>query len=256
VFETMVNGIWLSADGLSSQQVRQEVLANNLAQVDTPGFKADRVAFGERLNEFLLRGDESARHKGFEKATGGLFPTKLYTDHTQGRLITTGNKLDVALTGSGFLAVQTDDGLRYTRDGRMTLDQSGALIHIASGGRVVDEQGTPIVVNPQQRDAVQIDAQGRVRQGESNSGQLGVFDFEDPQVLEKAGENLYSAAGTRRIPAKADVRQGIIEASGVDPTLALTDMIAATRAYEMGASMIRMQDESLGRLVNDVGRIA
>jgi len=252
----MVYGIWLSADGLSSQQVRQQVLANNLAQVDTPGFKADRVAFGERLNEFLLRGEEAARHRGDENATGGLFANTLYTDYSQGRLIPTGNKLDLALQGAGFLAVRTDDGVQYTRDGRLTLDESGALLHVASGGAVVDDQGQPIVVNARQRGAIEIDESGRVRQGATNVGKLGLFDFEDPQVLRKTGENLYAANGARPVPANTEVRQGLIEASGVDPTLALTDMIAATRAYELGASMIRMQDESLGRVVNDVGRIA
>lgn len=252
----MVYGIWLSADGLTSQQARQEVLANNLAQVDTPGFKTDRVAFGERLNEFLLRGDPTARHSRLEGATGGLFPTTVYTDFAQGRMQPTGNKLDIALQGPGFLAVQTEEGVRYTRDGRMTLDESGALVHVASGGLMVDEQHRPIVVDPRRRNAIQIDAAGRIRQGEANVGGLGIFDFDDAQALEKCGENLYAAGAARRLPARVDVRQGMLEASGVDPTLALTDMIAATRAYELGASMIRMQDESLARVVNDVGRIA
>lgn len=253
----MVYGIWLSADGLSTQQVRQEVLANNLAQVDTPGFKADRVAFSERMNESLLRGNEpSTRHAGFDNATGGLFPTQIYTNYEQGRFIPTSNKLDVALQGSGFLSVGTEDGARYTRDGRLTIDAEGSLIHIASGGHVLDEGGRPIVLDPRQVGDVAFDGRGRILQGQTLVGQLGVVDFENPQDLEKSGENLVAAGNAQRIPAKANVRQGMVEASGVDPTLSMVDMIAATRAYEMGASMIRMQDESLGRVVNDVGRIA
>lgn len=253
----MVNGIWLSADGLSAQQVRQEVLANNLAQTDTPGFKADRVAFGERLNEWQLRGNEpSTRFPGFDQSTGGLFATDIYTSHEQGRFIPTSNKLDVALQGNGFLTVGTDDGVQHTRDGRLTVDPEGALVHIASGGRLLDDGGQPIIVNPKQLDAVAIDARGRVQQGETNAGTLGIVDFDDPQSMLKVGENMYAAGDARRIAPKASVRQGMIEASGVDPTLSMVDMIAATRAYELGAQMIRMQDESLGRTVNDVGRIA
>ncbi|HPF41067.1 MAG TPA: flagellar hook-basal body protein [Phycisphaerae bacterium] len=253
----MVYGIWLSADGLSSQQVRQQVLANNLAQVDTPGFKADRVAFSERMNESLLRGAlPETQYPGFENATGGLFPTQVYTSYEQGRFIPTSNKLDVALQGPGFLTIGTDEGVRYTRDGRLTIDAEGNLTHIASGGRVLDNGGQPIVLDPRRVSAVAIDSRGRVNQGDTTAGQLAVVDFEDPQALEKAGENLVNAGNAQWIPAKADVRQGMIEASGVDPTLSMVDMIAATRAYEMGASMIRLQDESLGRVVNDVGRIA
>lgn len=253
----MLYGIWLSADGLSAQQVRQDVLANNLAQVDTPGFKADRVAFSERLNQSLLEGNQpSTQHAGYENATGGLFATQVYTDYDQGRFIPTSNKLDVALNGQGFLTVGTDEGVRYTRDGRMTLDANGTLIHVASGGKVLDERGQPIVLDPQKLDAIGIDASGRVQQGPTVAGQLGIVDFDNPQQLEKSGENLLASGTARRIPSKADVRQGMIEASGVDPTLSLVDMISATRAYEMGASMIRLQDESLGRVVNDVGRIA
>ncbi|MCB9855642.1 MAG: flagellar hook-basal body protein [Phycisphaerales bacterium] len=253
----MVYGIWLSADGLSSQQVRQEVLANNLAQVDTPGFKADRVAFSERMNESLLRGNQpSTQYAGFDNATGGLFPTQIYTSYEQGRFIPTSSKLDLALQGAGFLSVGTAEGTRFTRDGRLTVDAEGALLHVASGGRVLDEGGRPIVLDPQRIGDISIDGRGRIQQGQTLVGQLGVVDFENPQELEKSGENLVAADNARRIPANANVRQGMIEASGVDPTLSMVDMIAATRAYEMGASMIRLQDESLGRVVNDVGRIA
>lgn len=253
----MLYGIWQSADGLLAQQVRQDVLANNLAQVDTPGFKADRVAFSERLNEAALRGNTpELRHPGFDKASGGLFATEIYTSFEQGRFIPTSNKLDVALHGSGFLSVGTDDGVRYTRDGRLTVDAEGSLIHVASGGRVLDEGGRPIVVNPRQVASIAIDARGRVQQGDALAGQLGVVDFENSQDLEKVGENLLDAGNARKVFSNANVRQGMIEASGVDPTLSMVDMISATRAYEMGASMIRMQDESLGRVVNDVGRIA
>lgn len=253
----MLYGLWLSADGLSAQQVRQQVLANNLAQVDSPGFKPDRVSFSERLNESLLQGGApDTQHAGFGNATGGLAATQIYTDYQQGRFIPTSNKLDVALRGSGFLSIGTEDGTRYTRDGRLTLGPEGELLHVASGGRVLDANGRPIVLDPQNPKGVNIDSRGRVQQGDTLAGTLGVVDFENPQALEKAGENLLDAKDARRTASSADVRQGMIEASGVDPTLSLVDMITATRAYEMGASMIQLQDESLGRVVNDVGRIA
>ena len=250
----MIYGLWLSADGLSSQQVRQEVIANNLTQVDTPGFKPDRVAFGERLNEFLLDGNPSTRLAGYESATGGLFPTEVFTDFSQGSIVPTGNDLDTALLDEGFFAIQTANGTRYSRDGRFTMRPNGGLEHIASGGKVLDAAGNPIVLDPNA--PVSITREGRIQQNNIDVARLGVYRFENPQRLEKAGENLYEAPGGGAVLTNASVRQNAIEASGSNPTSMLVDMMTAARAYEMSASMIQMQDESLGRLVNDVGRIA
>lgn len=251
----MVYGMWLSADGLLAQQQRQDVIANNLANVDTPGFKPDRVAFAERLNESLLRASSGTSLPSLGQSTGGLFARTDYTDYTQGGVLPTGNKLDVALLDKGFLKVQTPDGVFYTRDGRMTTDQSGALRHAASNGYVLSSQDQPLRVEVGSKDPVAIDQTGRIRQGTNIVGDIGVTDFENPQLLDKLGKNLYSADRAAPFPVRPMVRQGFVEASGVEPSRALVDMIAASRAYEMGASLISMQDESLGRLVNDVGRI-
>jgi len=250
----MIYGLWLSADGLSSQQVRQEVIANNLTQVDTPGFKPDRVAFGERLNEYLLDSNPSTRLASYENATGGLLPAEVFTDFTQGSIVPTGNDLDTALLDEGFFAIQTADGTRYSRDGRFTLRTDGGLEHIASGGKVLDAAGNAITIDPNV--AVAITQEGRIQQNNVDVARLGVFRFENPQQLQKIGENLYEAPAGGAVLTNASVRQKAIEASGSDPASMLVDMMTAARAYELSASMIQMQDESLGRLVNDVGRIA
>ncbi|MCG8404313.1 MAG: flagellar hook-basal body protein [Phycisphaerales bacterium] len=251
----MVYGLWLSADGMLAEQYRQTVIANNLANVDTPGFKPDRVAFAERLSESTQGGSLGARHPVLDPSTGGLFGRPVYTDYSQGGLIPSSNPLDVAVLGDGFLTIRTPEGTRYTRDGRLTIDANGTLRHVASGGAVVDAQGQPLVLDPSAPDLTKIDENGRVSQRGRAVGELAVANFKDPQQLEKIGQNLYSGDELRVAKADSPVKQFVYEASGAEPTTALVDMISATRAYEMNASLIGMQDESLGRLINEVGRI-
>jgi flagellar basal body rod protein FlgG len=236
-----------------AQDYRQSVLANNLANVDTPGFKPDRVAFVERLNASMARG--TARHGLLEPMTGGVFEAPVYTDFTQGGLVATGAPLDVALEGDGFLAVQTADGVRYTRDGRMLMDKDGGLVHAGSGGRVLDSSGRPLVLSPGRAGRVSIDETGLIRQAGETIGRLGIVGFEDRSGLEKEGRNLFAAGTARPGPSGGVVRQGYTEASGAEPVEGLVEMIAASRAYQMNATLISLQDESLGRVVNELGRI-
>ena len=251
----MVYGLYLSADGLLAQQYRQDVIANNLANVDTPGFKADRVAFAERLSESMLRQSPGTSLPALDPGTGGLFGTPVYTDYAQGNIIPSNNPFDLAIVENGFLTVQTPDGPRYSRDGRLVADKDGTLRHAASGGAVLDLRGQPIVIDPSAKGLVKIDQIGRITQGDTTIGKLGLVDFADRQALEKVGQNLYDAQGTQQIAATGEIRQRAYEASGVEPAAAMVDMISASRAYEMNVSLISMQDESLGRAVNEVGRI-
>lgn len=251
----MVNGLWLSADGLIAQQYRQDVIANNLANVDTAGFKPDRVSFAERLNEASLTGATGATVASLSNSTGGLFGRPLHTDYSPGPLIPTKNAMDVAILEDGFFSVRTDDGLFYTRDGRLTTDKDGTIRHIASGGAVLNPQGQPLQIDVDSRDPLKVDTTGRMRQGNDIVGDLAITDFEDRRQLDKVGDNLFS--GDRAVPleSRGHLKQGFIEGSGVNPTTTLVDMIASSRAYEMGASLISLQNETLGRAVNDVGRI-
>lgn len=253
----MIYGLWQSAAGMQAQQFRQAIIANNLANAETPGFKADRVAFQERLNASLTKGSPATRHPVLDKMTGGVFETELYTDFSfkDASLIPTTNPLDVAIQGDGFLAVQTPDGARYTRDGRMVMDRNGMLRHAASNAEILDEQGRAILLDPAAGGAIKIDGTGLVRQGGVAVGRLGLVDFADRQQLEKVGHNLFSADKASPVEADGRIRQSYYEASGVEPVQALVEMIAATRAYELNAKMITLQDDTLGQAVTQVGRI-
>lgn len=250
----MVYGLWHSAAGLQAQDYRQGIIANNLANANTPGFKPDRVAFQDRLNAAQSGNARSARFPSLDLLTGGLFSTPVYTDFSDGAAIPTDNPFDVAIQGGGFLNVQTPDGVRYTRDGRMIKDRDGTLRHLASGGTVLDASGGPIRLEDNGKPP-KIDATGTIRQGDTQIGRLALTDFAERDRLQKIGDNLYSGEQARPIEAGGTLRQGFIEGSGVEPTTSLVEMIATSRAYEINAQMIRMQDQTISRAVNDVGRI-
>jgi flagellar basal-body rod protein FlgG len=251
----MIYGLWQSAAGLQAQDYRQALLANNLANVDTPGYKPDRVAFRERLSAALAGAPRPTRHPILDALPGGLFETPVHTDFSTASIDPTTSSLDLAIDGDGFFTVRTPDGPRYTRDGRLTLTRDGELRHVASGSPVVDAEGRPILVDPSQPGLIKIDDQGRVKQGDRTAGRLAVVDFEDHSDLYKTGQNLFASDRARVTPSSGTVRQFAVEASGADPITSLVEMIDATRAYQMNATMLTLQDESLGRLVNELGRI-
>lgn len=251
----MIYGLWQSVGGLQAQDYRQTVLANNLANADTPGFKPQRVAFAERLNASLSKGGPASRLASLDGMTGGVFETPTYTDYTQGPITTSDSPLDIAIHGDGFLRVRTREGVRVTRDGRLAMTKDGKLVHAASGGAVLDTVGRPIVLDPNSLSKIKIDTTGTIHEGDSKLAKLAVVDFRDRQVLEKAGQNLLSTDQAREIAATGQIEQFHEEQSGVDPVTALTDMISASRAYQLNATMISLQDESLGRVVNELGRI-
>jgi flagellar basal-body rod protein FlgF len=253
----MIYGLWQSAGGLQAQEYRQAIIANNLANAETPGFKADRVSFVERLNAQQAKGSAATRYPALERMTGGVFESELYTDFNSPEtpLQVSSNPLDIAVRGAGFLAVQTPEGPRYTRDGRLMMDRDGTLVQATTGGAVLDGQGLPITLDPLSTASIKIDSQGMVRQGDTTVGQIGLVDFADRRQLEKVGQNLFDAGKAQPVEAKGGVAQFAIEGSGVDPTRTLVEMIAASREYEANARMVTMQDETLSRIVNEVGRL-
>ena len=251
----MIYGLWQSASGLRTQDFKQSVIANNMATLDTPGFKPDSVAFAERLSEARLRGGFNS-DRMLRNITGGVVETEVYTNFAPGPINTTGNPLDLALVNDGFLTVQTPDGPRYTRDGRLAKSPSGTLVHAGTGFPVLSDQGREIVIDTSSKEALKINSRGLIRQGLAEVGRIGVVDFADKHKLNKTGSNLYEA-GVEPLPRPdADIQQGAVEQSAVDPVTTLVDMIAGSRAYELNANFITLQDQTLGRVINDVGRVA
>lgn len=253
----MTYGLWLSTGGLQVNEYRQAVLANNLANADTPGFKEDLAVFRERSVESLSGGrGRRFAHATLDDLSGGTWVRPTVQTYNQGVLEDTGNGYDLALWGDGFFSVQDGAQVRYTRDGRTTLTSEGELVMVAGGGRarVLDTQGQPIVIDSR-GGPVSIQPDGTIQQDGAVIAQIGVAHFADRSQLTKLGENLYQNFGPPPTVAESQVRSGFVERSTVDPVVGLAQLIEVSRAYQLNANLISLQDQTLGQAVNTVGRI-
>jgi flagellar basal-body rod protein FlgF len=252
----MTYGLWLSAGGLQVNQYRQEILTNNMANVDTVGFKRDLAVIHERQVEAATSGGAAYSNRLLDRLGGGNWVRPTYTDFEQGGLLHTGADLDAAIEGKGFFTVRDGNELRYTRDGRFTLSPKGQLVLATGNGstQVLDDAGRPIQIDAK-GEKITISADGTIRQGRTPVAKLGVAEFSDPQQLRKVGKNLFRATeGRPQAPQDSSVRGGFVEDSAQNATTGLVDIIEVTRAHELNARMITLQDQTIGQAVNTVGR--
>jgi flagellar basal body rod protein FlgG len=254
----MLYGLYLSATGVITSAYRQDVIANNLANSETTGFKRDLATFYQRPTadqENPLLAQFSS--KMLDKIGGGTFASPTQADTTQGTLEPTGNNLDAGILGPGFFTVAGQDGQeRLTRDGRFRIDRNGRLtLSTDQANPVLNSNGQPIVLDPTQ--PTRFDVTGRIYQGNQLAGQLGFVDITDPSKLTKQGGSLFGydpANGLR--PALGEIQDGFTERSNVDPAPELTQLMDAQRSLEANANMIHYQDQMLGDLVNTVGKVS
>ncbi|HWE95839.1 MAG TPA: flagellar basal-body rod protein FlgF [Tepidisphaeraceae bacterium] len=253
----MLYGLYLSASGVMANSYRQDVLANNLANSETVGFKRDLALFQERgtaLQEHRRPGDWS--DPVLENIGGGLFSTPTLVDSHQGDLEPTNNNLDVAVEGDGFFAVSNGKETHLTRDGRFMVNRDGELIVSNSKGqRVLDSKGQPIRLEVGA--ALSISSDGQITQDGKLAGQIGLFDVPDRTKLSKQGGTMLNHPDVKQLrPATGTVHSGFVERSNVDPTTELAELMDAQRQLEANANMIQSQDQTLQKLVNEVGKIA
>jgi flagellar basal body rod protein FlgG len=255
-------GMYLAGAGVLTNLYRQDVMANNLANVNTVGFKPDMVLNRARLPERLESGADVNPQLLLEQLGGGALVNPTYISQSQGALKATGNPLDVAIDGEGYFVVAGDknDGagsFRLTRDGRFTLNSGGELVMAATGRRVLDVNGRAIELDPAA--PVEINADGTITQNGAVAAQLQIVAPADPRSLEKAGDNLLRVAGDDRgllQPATGQIRQGHLEDSAVDPILALNELISATKAAQASAQMMQYHDQIAGQAIGTFGRVA
>ena len=256
-------GLYLSTAGALTNMHRQDVLANNLANVNTVGFKPDTVLTRQRLPERLESSSADTDPQWLlERLGGGQFlqPTRVSLE--QGTLVQSENDLDVALEGDGLLIVSDGRGtgpehLRFTRDGRFTINADGELVLAAGGMRVLNEDDLPIRLD---RSApIRIDGDGVIVQNGARVAQLHIVAAPDVELLAKEGDNLLrltEGAAMPQEPASARVRQGYTESSAVDPILALNAMMNAAKAAQSNLKMIQYHDNILGQVFNTFARVA
>jgi len=249
-------GMYLSAAGVQTSLHKQDVYANNLANANTVGFKPDTVVTRERLIERLEDPHLMVSpHWLLEQLGGGQLvePTRVML--RQGSLVRTGNDLDIALEGNGFLTVRDRQGeTALTRDGRLTVDDSGLLVMTTTGLPVLNDAGEPITITPDV--PLTIDSDGAIRQEDVLVDQLALVQPDDPTALRKQGENLFRLDGnTTTLPSDVAVRQGFVESSAVDPVKAMMAMTGAAKAVQSNARMMQYHDQTLNNLFSRVGRV-
>jgi flagellar basal-body rod protein FlgF len=253
----MQYGMYVSAAGALANSYRQDVIANNLANVDTVGFKRDLALVKARQTETAKTGQQKYTAAALEGIGGGLFALPTYTDFSPASLKQTDSKLDLALNGKGFFPVKNGTQTNYTRDGRFTLNDQNQLVTFTQKLPVLDAAGEPIVLDRSFLDQTYINDAGVISQGQGSIARLGVVDFQDTTQLRKQGNNLYISTGTAAgQQASTPVMQGFLEDSGVNAINQLTDMIRSQRLFQTNISMMQMQDETLNLAVTRLGLIA
>jgi flagellar basal-body rod protein FlgF len=233
--------------GLSRQMVLErqlDVVANNVANVNTNGYKADSTLF----QEYLKSGAHEDNFVGKDRSVSYVQDSGTYRDFSQGPVQATNNPLDLAIDGRAFLVVQTAGGERYTRDGGLQLNNLGQLVTVA-GNPVLGNSG-PIVFQPTDHDInISPDGTITVLEGitttDSIRGKLRLVSFADAQKLLKEGSNLYAAGegGAPQADTKSEIRQGFIEKSNVNSVAEMSRMIEVTRAYTQIATLLQQQSD-------------
>ena len=241
----MENAQLISLSRQVALQRQMDVVANNLANINTSGFKGEQILFDQYLMPV-------ARDKDFAYPDQPLHYVEDWAtihDMANGAITLTGNPLDVALNGEGFLTVMTPAGERYTRSGSLQINNEGVLVDLS--GNPVLADGGEIRFDDSDTD-ITISSTGVVSTNNGTKGQLQLVEFETPQQLLREGNNLYS--GGTPLPATATrVTQGAIERSNVSGISEMTEMIRVSRAYESLASTMQKQDEMRRTAIQRLG---
>jgi flagellar basal-body rod protein FlgF len=281
----MVRGLYTGASGLIVQMGKIDVLSHNLANVDTPAFKKDMTIM-KAFPEMLMRriNDDGVRQIPIGsydlmpvvgKLGTGVEINEVFTEFSQGAFKQTQNDFDMALEGKGFFSVMSAEGERYTRNGSFLIDRDGFLV-TKDGFKVLGENG-PIQIK---KNNFMVDEDGNVfenleyrddplrlvsmEENEWNQpvrlDRLKIVDFPEIRYIKKKGESLYTEtdhSGKAFIIAneRPKVRQGLLEASNVNPVIEMVDLIEVHRSYEASQKMIQAHDAALGQAVNQVGRL-
>lgn len=241
----------MSAEGAQVQSRRLEVIANNLANVNTVGFKPDVTGFQARLAEAMLQGDATHGDRSLNDVGGGVDVLDTTTNFSAGRLQETGNQLDMAIIGNGFFQVRTPSGQQMlTRAGNFSVDSQNRIVN-QSGLPVLDASGSEITLVPGL--PWDISQAGEIRQ-EGSSVPLALVEPASLGDLTKIGDNLFAPrdAVNPVDPGQREVRQGFLEMSGTNSTRQMMTMIETTRAFEANMRIIQNHDGMTGNLIGRV----
>lgn len=245
----MNSGMFASLSGNLKAEKRMDIIGHNLSNINTPGYKRDKIAF-----EAMLAGANNQMNQVAQSMTADpiLQKDQMYIDYAQGLLTATGNTYDIAIEGDGFFVVETPQGIAYTRQGNYKVNADGNLVTI--DGYQVQGRNGAIRVNGSK---MEINTKGEVSVDGAKIDDIKVVDFPKPYQLNKIGSALFEPQNPQTIIADAtgQVRQGYIESSNVETITEMALMIQATRDYDSYARVIKAFDDMSNKAVNELGRL-
>ncbi|MRS04817.1 flagellar hook-basal body protein [bacterium] len=251
----MIKGLYAAASALITGVYRQQAVAHDIANVDTPGFKQILTS----LDEFdLTSAYTNTSQNSVDQVTYlgnmglGVMAAPETTDFTQGTLKNTDSPLDLAISGAGFFRIRTPEGDRYTRDGRFSKDASGQLVTV-DGNLVLSSSGQPIKLA---EGDIAISTNGQIYVNGAASAIIGVAYFADTSTLTRASENTFTSTTTPAATGGGTVLQNTLEQSNVDTAQLMTQMIEISRSYQAAQKMVQSQDELLGKAISTLGRVS
>ncbi len=244
----MLRSLYIASTGMLAQRKKMDIVTNNIINVDTTGYKKDTLitrSFQDLMIERL-----GGSYIGPQNT--GIHVDDVVTSFDQGDLEQTGRLSDMALEGEGFFVLNTADGPRYTRDGAFAVSPDGYLVN-ADGNYVQGNNGRIYVGNGE----FTINEQGNVIVNNVAVDKLRVVTFGDLTGLEKVGSNMFAAgtAGAPQTATECKVKQGYLEGSNVDMSEEMVTMVEINRAYQVNQRVLTMLDQSLGKTVNEVGKL-
>ena len=249
----MIQALHTAASGLRNQQLRIDTTANNLANINTTGYKSRSLSFQDTIYT-TMKSPEGNREKQLRGA--GLLPGPTRTDLTSGAMKETGNSMDFAIDGAGYFCIQEPDGgLSYTRNGSfsISMEADGSYLVNDRGRYVTDVDGNRIQLAEEGSAGGEIGEDGTITRADGSTAQIGIFVFDNPSGLSSEDNTVFretANSGAAVLFEEPRLRQSYLEASNVDLATELTQLIQAQRMYSLAGKALQTADDMEGLAIN------
>ncbi len=251
----MIKGLYSAASAMITGVYRQQAVAHDIANVDTPGFKQILTSLTDfdTTNAYTQHLSNSATSPSYLGDLGlGVMASPETNDFSQGTLKNTESPLDFAIEGEGFFRIRTAAGERYTRDGRFSKDANGLLVTV-DGNAVLSSTGQSIKLTDGE---ISVAPDGTISINGTGNTKIGLAFFTDLTTLTRDGDNYFSSSAAPAATGAGSILQSALEQSNVDSARLMTQMIEISRSYQAAQQMVQNQDELLGKAIATLGRVS
>lgn len=251
----MLRSLYIAGTGMITQRAKMDVITNNIANMDTVGFKGDEMisrSFSDLLLNEINDPDIVNQRREVGPLNTGIHVDQVFTDFSAGPLEETDLQTDLAIQSDGFFAVSTPQGVRYTRSGNFTVNSNGYLV-TQEGYYVLGQNGGNLQVGTGD---FTVAGDGTITAEGRNAGKLRLVTFENLTDLRKTGNNLYTTYNNAQPVdvANPDIKQGWQETSNVDMATVMVNMLSTQRNYQSNQQIVKMVDETLAKTVNEIAK--